>query len=397
MSIKLYVPQLSAITLLVCGLTSSIFSNALITTPKYTQENPQWCWIATTKMALDYYKLLPSKTQSEICTYSMGSIQDVPGWLSNGPFAQKAIDAMLKGLKNLDSKWDGGVLSMADFAAAILKGRPIFIGSANDINTIGHVVLSVGFDTKDGSNVVTTTNPITAVYYNDPFNGKTVQKDFAVLRQATNKNGITWVWTQTLRLATDGPVPPVAINDHVDITAFTYNYFYPFTSKSASTVFTSNVVPADHCYSFNWALSFNHASGTYTAQSGVVTGTDQSTWTISPFNLPTGYSWVYHPTGAVPGTLSVSCTDNKGFPHSDQRAVLFYPSNYYPVDVVYENMTTSTTQADVKAHNWIGISKDNLNSGTRVNFRAGTSITIFDETTISNGSAVILSIEPSLQ
>ncbi|HLP40006.1 MAG TPA: hypothetical protein VK465_00745 [Fibrobacteria bacterium] len=104
-----------------------------------------------------------------------------------------------------------------------------------------------------------------------------------------------------------------------------------------------------------------------------------------------------HSTGVVMGNLRVSCTDDAGYEHSDEQAVLYYPSEYYPIDVVYENQTTSTSQADVKAHNWIGIQNVNLNEGTTINFRAGNAISIFDGTSIGNGATVNLSVDPSLR
>ena len=286
---------------------------------------------------------------------------------------------------------------MGDFSAAILKGRPIDVGVSwlSDPNGSGHIVLAVGFDTKDGTNAnigPSPKNEITNVFYHDPADGLTGKKSFAAMRQ----NG-DWIWYETLRLGTDGPTPPTGIHDRVSIDNFTYSYVYPFTAKTALSKFYSNVVPKDHCYSFNWSIGFSHASGEFIAKSATISGTDQSTWTISPFNLPTGYAWNYHATGAVSGNLKVSCKDNKGYDHSDAKSILFYPSNFYPVDVLYENKTTSTTQADVKAHNWIGISKDNLNSGTKTHFKAGTSITLLDGTTISNGSTVTLTIDPSLK
>jgi hypothetical protein len=97
------------------------------------------------------------------------------------------------------------------------------------------------------------------------------------------------------------------------------------------------------------------------------------------------------------GNLNVNCTDNAGYAHSDQKAILFYPSGSYPIDVLYESQTTSTSQSDVKAHNWIGLQNDNLNAGTSINFRAGNSLSIFDGTTIGNGAVVQLNIEPGLR
>jgi hypothetical protein len=384
-------------TLFLCFSIYPVFPNALLQdVPRLTQEQSEWCWVATAKMTLDYYNKSPFMSQTDIAKYALGGVAlNVPGYLGpGGPSGQKSVQTTLSQKKSLESTWTLGLLSMSDFAGAILGSRPVFVGvSYLSSSGSGHIVLGVGFDTQNGTNTnIGSANEITNVWYNDPETGTRLGKSFAAMRKNTD-----WEWDETLRLVTDGPTPPTGMHDNVFIENFTYNYYYPFTSKTATGRFYSNEVPVDHCYTFNWSIAFNHASGQYTAQSATLSGSDQSTWTISPFNLPTGYSWTLHPTGAVMGNLRVNCTDNGGYAHSDEKAVLFYSSGHYPVDVLYENKTTSTSQTDVKAHNWIGIQNDNLNAGTSINFRAGNAISIFDGTTIGNGATVNLSVEPSLR
>lgn len=384
--------------LCLCLIVSSVHSNALLPeVPRLTQQMPNWCWIGTTKMVLDYYNRGALKTQTDICKHAMGGqTLDLPGALTGGPASQKAVDVIIKDLKSINSTYTAGVLSMSDFASSILGSKPIFIGYAYfSGGNVGHAVVGVGFDTQNGSNTnigPAPANEITAVFFNDPGDGTRSKRSFAVLRKNSQ-----WEWKQTLRPTTAGPTPPVGIHDKVVIENFTYQYIHPFTTKTAFAKFYSVEVPVDHCYSFNWPLGFLHSGGEYTARSGTVNGTDQSTWSISPFDLPAGYAWKFHPEGAVNGNLKVNCTDNSGYNHSDAKSVLFYPSGYYPLDVLYENKTTSSQQSDVKAHNWIGMQSDNLNSGTKIKFRAGSSLAVYDGVNIGNGSIVDFIIDPSLR
>ena len=72
-------------------------------------------------------------------------------------------------------------------------------------------------------------------------------------------------------------------------------------------------------------------------------------------------------------------------------------TTFYPQDVTFQNQTVSTPQEDVKAHGTITLLSDQFSSGGSISFKAGATVNIGNNVTVSNGSAVNFVVDPGLQ
>jgi hypothetical protein len=238
-------------------------------------------------------------------------------------------------------------------------------------NRAGHVVLVVGLD---ANHILT---------YNDPWDvsQQTITYDDFC------DNGDIWFWAKHLVPDSGSPVGQIPVGPPCDISICCgpTNFTYQGSNLPYKAVITCTVQPPSQ---WNWSLSFNYEGGVYK-----YTYNGSSSWTVSPFSLPTtGYKWIYNDSGLVTGIVQVSAGGYSGW-----EAVTYTPKTVIPSSIIFANQTVSSSHADVNAHYSIQLSNDQITSTGAVNFKAGRSITILPETKILSGGKVKITIDPTLQ
>lgn len=145
----------------IVGITSTFGSTAsayvdyqTLSIPSYKQERSNWCWVASSQMAISY--LGGSKTQSQIVSYVKGSVVNDPG--TNA----EVIRALNYG--GLHGSNVNGSLALSKVISQVKNNQPIFaaISWNTSPNGTGHMYVIRGFynDTSSGRQ---------EIYYKDPW------------------------------------------------------------------------------------------------------------------------------------------------------------------------------------------------------------------------------------
>ncbi len=257
--------------------------------------------------------------------------------------------------------------------------NPFFCGMEDKADpTNRHIVLAVGF------------TPAKQLYYNDPKDGDLHNEAYVYFR-----DGVKWKWIQTLWITPAHP--EIGIFDGVASPYGPTQFIYPGSSSQYYSYFVN--APGSNAWvtQWQWSMVFNHSSGTYNIPTGnISSNTLNSTCNFSSFTLPSGYLWQYNGNGDICGNVTVRVLDSDGYWHDNSTFLQYTPQNPYPLYVWYAYQTVLTAQPEVKAHSTIDLCYDQLSAGS-INFKAGSTINIMNNVTISNGCAVNFVVDPSLQ
>ncbi len=137
------------------GSTASAYVDyQTLSIPSYKQERTNWCWVASSQMAISY--LGGSKTQSQIVSYVKGSVVNDPG--TNAEVIRALNYGGLRG-SNVN-----GSLAFSKVISQVKNNQPIFaaISWNQSPNGTGHMYVIRGFynDTSTGKQ---------EIYYKDPW------------------------------------------------------------------------------------------------------------------------------------------------------------------------------------------------------------------------------------
>jgi hypothetical protein len=370
--------------IIVLLLSLSVFgTQTILTVPYVMQLSDNTCWAADCKMVLNYYQYNTAYTEiwnygtqgddvaTDLCFdadpyYSAGSIIDY-----FGSIAYNCADAGTVPFSTLNT----------DIAT---YGEPIV--AVERLSSRGHGVVIMGVDPANSQ-----------ILYADPDAAYGGEFWDGYSHFCSNS---TWYWSGYLEMQDSPPGWVVGVLSYVTITSGPTAFTDPAGASTYTSQFINSDNPPAYAGCWNWALKFEYAGGEYTAISSGSINCNQnsSQWYTAAFSLPSsGYTWVRNQNGLVMGQVRVSTTDNDGVYHSAYENVTYAKQPLIPDGKILENVTISNAAPEVDVHHCIIADTLNVQSGGSVTLKAGTCITIYNNMTVSNGGALTLTIDPTLQ
>ncbi len=175
-------------TLVLAALTmAGVSFGAVLDVPYYKQEKDQWCWNASSQMALKFYG--KTYSQTTIAAWAVGG-QNVPNYLYGSDSTRKGCDLILAHFGNISATGLAYAMTLSALDSEMANSRP--------------VIIRWGWDSGGGHIVVVRGTSGNSVYLNDPWpaNGQSVNSYNWV------KRGDGHTWTHTLKLNSSSPVNP---------------------------------------------------------------------------------------------------------------------------------------------------------------------------------------------
>ena len=378
---------------------SAIISNGMYVDK---QVNTNTCWAAGCEMIIDYYYGWDAINQTTIVSFaSNGNGTNFENCLDDacgGPFGCHII---LQTKGNIQSTKQWLYPTMTTVATEISAGRPILWLWDYPAK---HYVVVVGYNTKGNPVGQPLIDAKCLVTYNDPqikLPGQyQMYYDLFVYEGGVRSYGGCLLMTTPARQNT------VGIKDGITIDYIGPN---PLFSQAQGGIcnfqYGARFVQAEnstaHPTTWNWNMSFNYSGGKYLFAHEVNQpnlANDRAPYFLNYgcFLLPNNYPWQYDEKGNIMGEITVSTWDTDLIFHSSTIWAAYTPLNPFPGYVYYFDRIVASTQAMVKAHDWISLARDQLNPGTNISFKAGKTITIGNAVSISNGSIVNFTIDPAL-
>jgi hypothetical protein len=363
---------------------SNVFAGLeFLITPVF-QEEPLWCWAASCEMVLDAYERGNTTDQYEIARWAV----DGENTLADFHGTDKSVDRVLENYNsNIMPIWLDATLFEYNLTQEIVEGKPVLAGIGLGDNSIGHVVLIIGYTGSGGSDVGN-------VVFNDPdpaYPGRRVLSydDF-------DQNGSAWQWNETIRmfLPPREPIPTGIGGSH--IVRFVDDDCTTEITQSPQSLSYRAIKYGDSPVSWEWNLVFPHSGGEVIVASWTTsTSQDDLTWNISSFVLPTNYDWEYTYDGKIGGRIEVICVDPDY--HYDAINVMYVPNDLYPGVLLYSDKTINNTQPDVRAHKLLIVQNDQFLPNGNISLKSGERIDIKDGVIYGNGSLTNLIVDPSLR
>lgn len=346
------------------------------------QQNSLWCWAAACEMLFNAYKI--NIDQYDIALWAVSSENKTNDMYGN----QKQCNKILEHFGNIYTSYNSMSLYETTLYHEITAGKPIIAGIGLSDNSIGHVVLIIGYSGPGY-------NDIGDVIINDPSTELREAWPYDLFVKLESKGKVAWQWNETLRMIDLPKEPiPLGIGTNHAVILFKDNSTTEFTQSQSLSYYAHK--NGDSPISWSWKLSFPHSEGDAVVSSwnNTISQKDQ-TWNIPNFTLPSTHDWFYQTDGKIVGKIEVECLDPDI--HRDHFIVEYIPNDLYPGVLSYENYTLTNSQPDVRAHQLLTIQNDQFLSGAEISFKSGECIKLNGEISIESGSEVKMVIDQSLR